>query len=102
MRRNHSSSVDHPCPAVVDNSCDCFPCLAYSVFPIQREHRVASARALNSCPPSRGLLLSPEGSCRLRRSNYRADCEDWEPETAMTGWRRYAWAALEPVAPLLR
>ena len=48
------------------------------------------------------LLATPEGLLPEDDSPVGLDCTDVQAQAAMTGWRSYAWAALEPIAPLLR
>ncbi len=100
------ASESHPCPAGVDNSFDCYPLFFdYSVVP---ESNVNPAVGLklgqcNVSPPDvEVLLLSPEGFLPEDDAPVGIDCTDVEPEVAMTGWRSYAWAVLEPIAPLFR
>ena len=102
------ASASHPCPAGVDNSFDCYPLFFdYSVIP---ESRVNPAVGLqlgqcNVSPPDvEVLLLSPEGFLPEDDAPTGIDCTDveQEDEVTMTGWRRYAWAVLEPISPLFR
>ena len=100
------ASESHPCPAGVDDSFDCYPLFyEYSVVP---ESNVNPAVGLqlgqcNVSPPDvEVLLLSPEGFLPEDDAPTGIDCTDVEPEVAMTGWRSYAWAVLEPISPLFR
>jgi hypothetical protein len=100
------SSVEHPCPAGVDNTFDCYPLFFdYSVSP-ESNVNPAVGLQLGQCNVSpEGVeveLLSPEGFLPLDDAPAGLDCTDVEPEVAMTGWRSYAWAVLEPVSPLFR
>ena len=101
------SSLSHPCPAGVDNSFDCYPLFFdYSVSPESNVDPDIGLQ-LGQCNVSpEGVeveLLSPEGFLPLDAAPAGLDCTDVEPEEiTMTGWRSYAWAALEPLSPLLR
>jgi hypothetical protein len=100
------SSLDHPCPAGVDNSFDCYPLFYdYSVSP-ESNVNPAVGLQLGQCNVSpEGVeveLLSPEGFLPLDDAPAGLDCSDVEPEVTMTGWRSYAWTVLEPVSPLFR
>ena len=101
------ASESHPCPAGVDNSFDCYPLFFdYSVVP-ESNVNPAVGLQLGQCNVSpegvEVLLLSPEGFLPEDDAPTGIDCTDVEPEeTAMTGWRSYAWAVLEPISPLFR
>jgi hypothetical protein len=101
------SSESHPCPAGVDNSFDCYPLFFdYSVVP-ESNVNPAVGLQLGQCNVSPEgvdvLLLSPEGFLPEDDAPTGVVCTDVEPEeTAMTGWRSYAWAVLEPMSPLFR
>jgi hypothetical protein len=100
------SSLSHPCPAGVDNSFDCYPLFFdYSVSP-ESNVNTAVGLQLGQCNVSpEGVevqLLSPEGFLPLDAAPTGIDCTDVEPEVTMTGWRSYAWTALEPISPLFR
>ncbi|HJU87117.1 MAG TPA: Ig-like domain-containing protein [Gemmatimonadota bacterium] len=102
------ASLTHPCPAGVDNSFDCYPLFFdYSVSP-ESNVNPAVGLQLGQCNVSPSgvevLLLSPEGFLPEDDAPTGIDCTDVEPEeeVAMTGWRRYAWAVLEPISPLFR
>jgi hypothetical protein len=98
------SSESHPCPAGVDSSFDCYPLFFdYAVFP---ESNVNSAIGLkvgqcNVSPPDVEIqLLTPEGFLPELDAPIGLDCTDVVPEFALTGWRKLAWAVLEPISPL--
>lgn len=102
------ASAEHPCPAGVDDSFDCYPLFFdYSVFPESNVNPEIGLQ-LGQCNVSpEGVeveLLSPEGFLPLDDAPNGLDCTDVvaEEEVAMTGWRGYAWSLLEPVAPLFR
>ena len=101
------SSLSHPCPAGVDNSFDCYPLFFdYSVSP-ESNVNTSIGLQLGQCNVSpEGVeveLLSPEGFLPLDDAPAGLDCTDVEPEEiTMTGWRSYAWTALEPLSPLFR
>jgi hypothetical protein len=101
------SSESHPCPAGVDDSFDCYPLFFdYSVVP-ESNVNPAVGLQLGQCNVSpegvEVLLLSPEGFLPEDDAPTGIDCTDVEPEeVAMTGWRSYAWAVLEPISPLFR
>ena len=101
------SSPSHPCPAGVDNTFDCYPLFFdYSVSPESNVNPEVGLK-LGQCNVSpEGVeveLLSPEGFLPLDDAPAGLDCTDVEPEEiTMTGWRSYAWTALEPFSPLFR
>lgn len=102
------ASVEHPCPAGVDNTFDCYPLFYdYSVSP-ESNVNPAVGLQLGQCNVSPSgvevLLLSPEGFLPEDDAPTGLDCTDvvTEPEVAMTGWRGYAWTVLEPISPLFR
>lgn len=102
------SSVEHPCPAGVDNTFDCYPLFYdYSVSP-ESNVNPAVGLQLGQCNVSPSgvevLLLSPEGFLPEDDAPNGLDCTDVvaEPEVSMTGWRSYAWTVLEPISPLFR
>jgi hypothetical protein len=101
------SSASHPCPAGVDDTFDCYPLFFdYSVFP-ETNVNPAVGLQLGQCNVSpegiEVLLLSPEGFLPEDDAPNGVLCDDVQPEeVSMTGWRKYAWAALEPISPLFR
>lgn len=100
------SSAEHPCPAGVDNTFDCYPLFFdYSVSP-ESNVNPAVGLQLGQCNVSpEGVevqLLSPEGFLPLDDAPTGIDCTDVQPEVTMKGWRSYAWTVLEPVAPIFR
>ena len=100
------ASENHPCPADVDNSFDCYPLFFdYSIFP-ESNLKPDMSLQLGQCNVSpeevQVLLLSPEGFLPEDDAPTGVLCDDVGPgeEIAMTGWRKYAWAVLEPLSPL--
>ncbi|HJU87118.1 MAG TPA: hypothetical protein VJ788_07115 [Gemmatimonadota bacterium] len=101
-----TSSAAHPCPAGIDDRFDCYPLFFdYTVIP---ESNVNPAVGLklgqcNISPPDVEVVLAtPEGLLPEDDSPVGIDCTDVQPQVTMTGWRRYAWSVLEPIAPLFR
>ena len=101
-----TSSVSHPCPEGVDDSYDCYPLFFdYTVFPVSNVNPAVGLQIgqCNVSPPDvEVLLLTPEGFLPPDAAPPGLDCSDVVPQVATTGWRRFAQAALAPVAPLLR
>ncbi len=91
----------------MDNSFDCYPLFFdYTVFP-ESNVNPAVGLQLGQCNVSptgvEVLLLTPEGFLPEDDAPTGVACGGIEPEaTAMTGWREYAWAVLEPISPLFR
>jgi hypothetical protein len=101
-----TSSVSHPCPAGIDDSFDCYPLFFdYTVVPASNVNPAVGLKLgqCNISPPGVEVLLAtPEGLLPEDDSPVGLDCTDVQPSAAMTGWRSYAWAMLEPIAPLFR
>ena len=101
-----ASSVSHPCPAGIDDDFDCYPLFFdYTVVPASNVNPAVGLKLgqCNISPPDIEVLLAtPEGLLPEDDSPVGIDCTDVQPQAAMTGWRSYAWAVLEPIAPLLR
>ena len=101
-----TSSVSHPCPAGIDDRFDCYPLFFdYTVVPASNVNPAVGLKLgqCNISPPEIEVLLAtPEGLLPEDDSPVGLDCTDVQPQAAMTGWRSFAWSALEPIAPLFR
>ncbi|HKY59568.1 MAG TPA: hypothetical protein VJP59_01025, partial [Gemmatimonadota bacterium] len=101
-----TSSAEHPCPAGIDDRFDCYPLFYdYTVVPASNVNPAVGLRLgqCNISPPDVEVVLAtPEGILPEDDSPVGLDCTDVQPQTAMTGWRSYAWSVLEPIAPLFR
>jgi hypothetical protein len=91
----------------VDNTFDCYPLFYdYSVSPVSNVNPAVGLQLgqCNVAPPEVEVveLLTPEGFLPVDAAPTGIDCSDLEQEVTMSGWRSYAWSALEPVSPLFR
>ena len=101
-----ASSVNHPCPAGIDDRFDCYPLFFdYTVVPASNVNPAVGLK-LGQCNISptdvEVVLATPEGLLPEDDSPVGLDCTDVQPQVTMTGWRSVAWSILEPVAPLFR